>query len=181
MNVCMRNLREEWLPLIMEWRMRPDITRFMNTDPQLDLAGQTQWFHKISKDDTQRYWMIEVDGTPSGIIQLIDIDTDHRRCSWGYYVAVLKKRSLKLAMYLEWNLYDYVFDVLNMNKLCNETFVENEYVVRLHQLCGSKEDGILREHIKKKGRYFDVSVGSILRKEWMEMRDKIEYEKFVFE
>lgn len=181
MKVQMELLRKEHLKKVMEWRMRPDITRFMNTDPKLTLEGQMKWFDKIKMDTSQCNWIINVDGVPSGLINIFEIDRTNSRCSWGYYIANLDVRSLKLAMHLEWNLYDYVFEKLKLNKLCNETFVRNSPVINLHKLCGSKEDGILRQHICKNGEYYDVSVGSILAKEWAEKRQTISYETYDFE
>lgn len=181
MNVHLRNLCEADLAQVMEWRMRPDITRYMNTDPVLTLEKQKIWFRRVQNDPAQHHWIIELDGQPIGVLNITDIDDVNKRCSWGYYIAVQEKRSLALATYLEWNLYDYVFDTLGLNKLCNETFVENRQVVRLHQLCGSRQDGIMRAHICKNGRYYDVSVGSILADEWREKRKGLQYDRFLFD
>ena len=181
MNVKCLRLRESDLPMVMDWRMRPYITRYMNTDPQLTLDGQRRWFERLNSDDSQLHWVVTFDDNPIGMMNVVNIDRTNSRCSWGYYVAEREYRSLKLALYLEWNLYDYVFDVLKLHKLCNETFVENEQVVQLHQLCGSRQDGVMRDHIFKNGKFYDVSVGSILADEWFSMRSEIEYEKFLFE
>ncbi len=181
MNVRMELLRENHLQQVMEWRMRPDITRFMNTDPELNIDTQKKWFERIKNDSTQRHWVICVDDVPSGSINLVNIDYINKRCNWGYYIANQLVRSLKLAMYLEWNLYDYVFQTLKLNKLCNETFVLNNQVIQLHDLCGSKKEGILRQHVFKNGTYYDISVGSILSSEWETLRSKTKFEYFLFE
>lgn len=181
MNVEMIQLREEHLQQLMEWRMRPDISKYLNTDPKLTLDGQKKWYERIKNDQSSRNWIIYVDNVPSGLINIFDIDFLNSRCSWGYYIANLEVRSLKLAMYLEWNLYDYVFNNLKLNKLCNETFVINKQVLQLHKLCGSKEDGILRQHIYKNGIFYDVSYGSILSEEWMKKRQEAHFERFNFE
>ena len=176
----MVRLQEADLALVMEWRMRSDITKFMNTDPCLTIEGQRSWFRALQQDDSQIHWIILMEDIPIGVINLMDIDHVNRRCSWGYYIAAREKRSLKLALYLEWSLYDYVFDVLGLHKLCNETFVANQPVIRLHQLCGSKQDGIMRQHIYKAGQFYDVAVGSILKEEWAEKKKSIKYEPFPF-
>lgn len=181
MDVEMSLLREENLELVMGWRMRPDITKFMNTDPVLTVEKQKQWFRGIKHSETQKNWIINYEKMPIGLINIFDIDKCNSRCSWGYYIAETKYRSLKLAMYLEWNLYDYVFDVLSLHKLCNETFVENKQVVKLHIMCGSKEEGVMRDHICKNGIYYDVSIGSIISDEWYAKRENVTYEKFRFE
>ena len=57
----------------------------------------------------------------------------------------------------------------------------NEQIVKIHQMCGSRQDGIMRQHICKEGIYYDVSVGSILREEWMEKRKELHYDTYEFE
>ncbi len=181
MNVNMTLLKKEDLALVMDWRMRPYITQYMYTDPLLTMDSQLAWFSRISEDPSQINWIINCDGQPAGLINLVEIDRVNSRCVWGYYVAEKEFRSFKLAMYLEWNLYDYVFETLGLHKLCNETFTANQQVVKLHQLCGSKEDGVLRDHICKNGVYYDVSMGSILADEWAEKKKTVKYDHYFFE
>lgn len=181
MNVRMAKIREEWLPLIMDWRMRPYITKYMNTDPVLTLDKQRAWFRKIENDPTQRHWVILADEKPIGMINLVDIDLVNQRCEWGWYIADKKSRSFELAIFLEWNLYDYVFDSLKLNKLYGQTFAENDGVVQLHCYCGNTEEGCLRQHIRKNGKFHDIVVTSILKEEWLKQRKELEYEKFSFE
>lgn len=186
MNVKMTRICEDDLELVMDWRMRPYITKYMNTDPVLSIEGQRQWFKYISNRNDQIHWIINYVlgggiNVPVGLINVVDIDRINNRCSWGYYVAEKKYRSFELAVGLECSLYDYVFDVLKLHKLCNETWRENEGVISLHAICGSREDGILREHIFKNGAYHDVSAGSILAPEWFARRDSMDYSKFEFE
>ena len=111
----------------------------------------------------------------------MEIDRINSRCSSGYYIAEKGVRSLKLAMFLEWNLYDYAFDVLKLNKLYGEVWTENEYVLQLHIMCGWTQEGILRQHIYKNGVFHDVSVGSILAEKWFAKRVNIKYDRFNFE
>lgn len=181
MNVYMKRLAEEHLEMVMNWRMLPHVTQYLNTDPKLTLEGQKKWFERIKDDDSQMIWVVYVDDIPAGVIQLMDIDRTNSRCSWGYYIARQESRSLKLAMYLEWSLYDYVFETLGLHKLCNETFVVNKEVRKLHTLCGGHEDGIMPHQVFKNGEYFDVSIGSILDNEWKEIKGKYKYERYEFE
>ena len=47
MSVTLRKVTEGDLEQIMRWRMDPEITRYMNTDPKLTLEGQKKWFAKV--------------------------------------------------------------------------------------------------------------------------------------
>lgn len=181
MNIVLRKLTEADLEKVMNWRMDPDITRYMYTDPVLTLEGQKQWLQKIEQDETVRYWMIVVDGVDAGVINLADIDYEKKECIWGYYIGEKKVRSLKLSLTLEWNLYDYVFEILGLDRLYNEVMSANEGVVKLHLMCGGKIDAIYPEHVEKNGVKYDVTAGSITKEEWAKKKAAVSYEKADFE
>jgi len=176
-----RRLEVDDLEEVMHWRMSAHVTRFMNTDPVLTLEGQKQWFKRLSDAGELYYWIIRVDSIPCGLINLADIDGVNKRCTWGYYVAVKKLRSIELAMALEMSLYDYVFDKIGFNKVIGESFCMNTAAVKMHELCGCKTEGILRQHILKNGQYYDVCVQSILAEEWRNIRNKYEYQRIDFD
>lgn len=176
----LRPIQENELEMIMHWRMMPEITKYMYTDPQLTIEGQKKWYHSLEERKDMIAFMIEVDHTPSGILNITDINDTNKRCSWGYYMAVKENRSLKLAMALEWNLYDYVFDVLGMHKLEGEIFSFNKGVLRIHQMCGSEIEGVRKDHIFKNGEFYDVTVTGILKEDWYKIKPKYNYEKIVF-
>ena len=47
MSVTVRSIEQTDLENIMHWRMDPDITRYMNTNPRLTLEGQKAWLASI--------------------------------------------------------------------------------------------------------------------------------------
>ncbi|MDR2044042.1 MAG: UDP-4-amino-4,6-dideoxy-N-acetyl-beta-L-altrosamine N-acetyltransferase [Clostridium sp.] len=176
-------IREEWLETIRNWRMDPRITKYMNTDPVLTLDGQKEWLKKVQADPAQRQWLLVTEEVPVGVASLAGIDRENERCGWGYYVADWKRRSLERAVQIEVSLYEYVFSGLGLQKLYSEMFAENEEVIRLHEMCGSRRDGRLRRHVKKNGVYYDIVHMSILREEWNDLREDFReyYEASSFE
>lgn len=176
----LRPIKENELEMIMNWRMLPEITQYMYTDPKLTIEDQRDWFYSLNKRNDIIPFMIEVDKIPCGILNITNIDYINKRCSWGYYMAIKEKRSLQLAMALEWNLYDYVFDVLGMHKLEGEIFSFNKAVLRIHQMCGSEIEGVLKDHIYKNGEFYDVTVTGILKEKWQELRSKFQYNAIPF-
>ena len=81
MSVTLRKVTEGDLEQIMRWRMDPEITRYMNTDPKLTLEGQKKWFAKVQQDPDVSYWIIEIDGSRRH--QLHRADESHRRSGMG--------------------------------------------------------------------------------------------------
>lgn len=180
MKTFLRKIQQQDLEMIMRWRMDPEITKYMNTDPKLTLEGQKKWLQKIESDDHVMYWLIETDGIPAGIICLIDIDWENKTSSWGYYIGEKKCRSLKLALSLEMSLYDFVFDKLGFQSLHNEVFSLNEGVIKLHKLCGSEIVEIREKEICKNGTYYDITHINIEKEQWARIRKDKKYEKIDF-
>lgn len=180
MELRLRPLTEADMEQTMRWRMDPDITRYMNTDPVLTLEGQMQWLARIRRDPGVRYWMIVVDGEEAGVINLADIDLARRESGWGYYVGEKRLRSLKLSLTLEWNLYDYVFETMGLERLHNEVLSVNEGVIKLHLLCGSSIDAVYPARVEKNGIRYDVTAISITSRAWAEKKKTVTYDRAVF-
>lgn len=178
-KVRCRHIHETDLKKIMEWRMQPDITRYMNTDPKLTLKSQKKWFASIRDTKPFFYWMITVDGQDAGLIQIVDYNYDE--CEWGYFVAVKSARSVALAVSLELSLYDFIFSHTHVKTILAKTFSLNASVVRLHELCGCETKEILKDHVHKNGETFDVTVQYMSRAKWEKNKNGLSYQPVEFE
>lgn len=154
----------------------------MYTDPKLTLDKQLEWYEKIEKDNTYKYWIIELDNDVSvGVLNLANIDYTNKKCNWGYYLGSLEARGKGLARKLECNILDYIFYELNLNKLWCEVFSFNQDVIEIHKKFGSEVEGIHKDHILKNGKYYDVVSMGITKAKWESIKDTIEYEKITIE
>ena len=188
-NARCRKIKENDLKMIMDWRMLPEITRYLNTNPKLTMERQYSWFHKIKAEEEKSiengrkdfYWILEVDEIPVGFVSLVNADSSAKKIETGVYIAVKGKRSMRLAIDIQWNLYDYAFGVLNMHKVCEEVFEANSAVNRILDMCGSKREGVLRDHVCKEGQYYNVVVRGILKDEWMKKKKDLNYNVIEFE
>ncbi len=180
MGFKVRPLAEEDLENVMRWRMDPDITRYMNTDPRLTPEGQRTWFARVVQSSDVRYWIIEVDGEPAGVVNLTGLDREDGVLGWAYYVGVKRLRSMKLALSLEMSLYDYIFDMLGKKALVGDIFTLNKGVIQLHLLCGSQIVEEKKHHVCKNGEWYDVTFMRMTAERWASIRDTKKYEKIVF-
>lgn len=181
MEIRLREIEEADLALIMRWRTDPMITRYMNTDPALTPEKQLRWLQSIRTDEHVRHWLIEIGGSPAGVINLADIDWQAGTSSWGYYIGEKKARSFQAALSLEMSLYDYVFDTLSFTEIHNEVFSLNAGVIKLHEACGNV---IVREEkggVEKNGVFYDVTHLSLTRETWFSIRSQKSYTKINFD
>ena len=180
MGVSLRRIREEDLERIMYWRMDPDVTRYMNTDPVLTLDGQKKWFQKISNDPDLDYYLIEVDGLGAGVINLTGLTREDGVLGWAYYVGVKKLRSLKTALTLEMGIYDHIFDELGKKALISDVFTLNKGVIALHLLCGAQIVEEKKGLITKNGVSYDVTFMEMTAERWAEVKSQKPHEKLKF-
>lgn len=148
------------------WRMSREVSQYMYTDPILTPEGQKEWFEKNKFDKTKRNWIVNVDGIDVGLVSLYDIDQKNKRCFWAYYLAAPSVRGKGVGGAIELNILKYVFEVINLNKLCCEVLAFNTKVIDIHKKYGSTIEGIFRDHVLKNNQFYDVVRLAILKSEW---------------
>jgi len=174
-------ITDEHLEMIKSWRMLPEVTKYMYTDPIITIEEQINWFEKVKLDKSVIYWVIYVDHESVGLINLYDIDFINSRCAWAYYIAEKGIRGKGIGTLLECNIYDYVFYALGLNKLWCEVLLSNAKVIDIHKKFGSKSEGTFKEHIIKNGEKLDVVRMAILKAEWDQIRLNYVYEQIGIE
>lgn len=176
MGLKLRKILKEDLMLIAIWRMSEEVTKYMHTDPILNYETQLKWFKNIEANPFVRYWVITYDEKPIGILCITNIDMINKRCSWAYYIGDTSLRGKGIGKILECNIYDYVFEILNLNKLCCEVLEFNEKVVEIHKKYGAEVEGVLKEHIIKNGKPHNVVVMGITKDKWKKIKDLYSYD-----
>lgn len=177
MKVRFINLKEEHLDLIRNWRNSPEVSKFMYTDHHISKEEHRKWFNRIKDDPTKSYWIIEVDNNYVGVVNLYDINMLNRRCYWGFYLADSSVRGKGVGRLVELNILTYVFESLNLNKLCGEVLSSNDIAVTIHKKYGSKIEGKFRQHVCKGGIFHDIVCIGILKEEWLDLKKKFKFEK----
>jgi RimJ/RimL family protein N-acetyltransferase len=188
-NIRCRTIREEDLKMLMHWRMMPEITEYMNTNPTLTLEGQKKWYEKIKQnyvkdlndEDKEFYWILEVDDIPVGFVSFVNWNRSHSIIHTGVYIAVKEKRSIKLVFDLQLSMYEFAFEILKVNKVSMEILGNNINLIKLNERLGAHIDGVMRQEICKEGIYYDLYLLSVLSQEWEFVKNRTKYDKVEFE
>lgn len=159
-------IRQPHLEKVRLWRMSEDVTMYMYTDPEINTEDQQKWYQQIVEENSRMDWVINVDGSDIGVVDLFDIDPVNRRCFWAYYLGEAVARGKGIGRAVELSILDYVFSRLRIHKLCCEVFEWNDFVVKTHEKYGSRIEGTFREHVWKRGGYHNVVRMGILAQEW---------------
>ena len=180
-NARFRKINEDDLETIMRWRMSPNITQFMVTDPKLTIESQRKWFRKINAEEDTFYWVMEVDAKPVGLVSLVEWDKHNSIIHSGAYIAEQDGRTLQNIVDMNMNLIGYAMDSLKVNKFAIEILSNNKSQVQWMKRLGFVEEGILRQAILKGNEYYDMHLLSVLSSEWEIMKRKVRFNRYLIE
>lgn len=163
--------------MLLDWRTRPDITRYLFTDlDHRDVDKQRAWLAAMEGREDFRHFLICDGDRPVGYLSYTEIDRVNRRCSSGSYVVEPEDRK-RLADVLHAHIMDYCFHGLGLNKIVNQYMAGNDKVLRIQHLLKLRHVGLLREHVFKNGVAHDVHVFEQTRAEWETVRRPLSPEK----
>lgn len=168
-------IQEQHLKQILDWRTSEEITKYMYTDIEYNLENQKRWWEKIRNDKNGYYWMIEYKNELIGYISITNIDWQHKRGYWNFYIGNMKYSML--AGFLGFYVYNFAFQKLGLEKLLGEVMDINEGVRKLHMKQGAREVGYFEHHILKNNQWHNVYVFEMTKERWLEIGQK--YKKYV--
>lgn len=180
MDIRLRKVKEADLERIMNWRMQPSVTKYMYTDPQLTMEDQSKWHETIQKQNC-KYWVIRCDEHDIGLFCFYKIDYVNLRGDWGWYIAEPDFKGKGIGKLLLYNIYDYGFNKLGLNKLCCEALENNEKAISLYKKSGAEIEGVRKEHIIKGNENLAVVEMAILKSKWDAIKKGFHYECITIE
>lgn len=73
-------------------------------------------------------------------------------------------------------LYEYAFDRLGLNRVYGYNLVDHTTSSFIGSVFFAQKEGVLRQAIFKNGRFYDAVMGSLLREEYLDHKEKGDYE-----
>ncbi|GGF91417.1 UDP-4-amino-4,6-dideoxy-N-acetyl-beta-L-altrosamine N-acetyltransferase [Paenibacillus abyssi] len=138
-NYSLRDLSSDDLPIVLKWRNSDRIRANMYTDHIITMAEHEAWFNRMRKDNTAVSKVFQHFGEPIGTINFTQIDYIQKTCSWGFYLG---KEDLKpgTGTIMGRLGIKFVFEELELHRICGEAFAFNQASISFHQKLGFKED-----------------------------------------
>ncbi len=155
--------------MLLAWRTLPEITRYLFTDIEPDLAKQEAWLRRIGDDPSFLHRIICLDQVPVGYCSIRTLDPLARVGTVGVYLV--DKRARAGAAGLNFiHMLNHAFYVLGLNKISNQIMAANARLVRAQIHNGYREVGVMRAHCLKNGVLHDVHLFEMLRADWDRFR-----------
>lgn len=142
----------------------------MFTDIDHDIDKQVEWFRKISSDETAKYWIVNCKEKPIGLVLVSDLDFPSKRCEVGFYLG--DHSYSMIAGRINPFLYNYLFNVLFLNKVWCYVMEGNHNIMQINELHGFRKVGVFEQHVYKYGKFHDVFIYELLAKQWKSLEGK---------
>ena len=109
---------------------------------------------------------IKACGELIGTMSLRDIDHEHCQAELGFWIAV-EWWGKNIATEAAQPVIRFGFEELKLNRIYAHHMVRNPASGRVLEKAGMKQEGLLRQRVRKWGVYEDVVILAILRADWM--------------
>ncbi|NDB69403.1 MAG: UDP-4-amino-4,6-dideoxy-N-acetyl-beta-L-altrosamine N-acetyltransferase [Methylocystaceae bacterium] len=156
-------MTEDDLTMLLAWRNHPDVRRFMFTQHEIGLAEHRNWFAKASIDTSRRLLIVEEAKHAIGYVQFSQV-TEGGISEWGFYARPDSPKGtgrILGAMALT-----HAFGHLKLHKVCGQAITGNEASIAFHQRLGFTLEGVLRDHKRIDGAYYNLHCFGLLASEW---------------
>ncbi|AWL30335.1 UDP-4-amino-4,6-dideoxy-N-acetyl-beta-L-altrosamine N-acetyltransferase [Acinetobacter defluvii] len=172
-DIILKPLSASDLELVRNWRNSSDVSKYMYTDTYITEENQKKWFNKAKDDPTSKYWIIEYQEKPLGLASISEINRNLSSCFWAFYLGDTSVRGAGIGSKVEFNIIEYVFNELNLNKLRCEVFSFNEKVIAMHEKFGFVKEAFFREHCIKNGEKIDVVGLGLIKSDWKKCKQQL--------
>ncbi|GGC75134.1 hypothetical protein GCM10007216_02160 [Thalassobacillus devorans] len=157
------------LKTIFEWRNSERIKSLMYTNHNITWEEHIRWFHKVNKSSSDLVWVLYDVNSPLGLVSFSDINKEHSRCFWGFYIG--EEKAPKGAGTIMGVLaLDKIFQESGMNKVCAEVIDSNSGSIRYHKKLGFEQEGVLAQHVWKDNQFKDVIRMALFNDKWQKVR-----------
>jgi len=106
-----------------------------------------------------------------GLIEVRDIDREHSQGELSFWLTVSAWGRGYMSEVVQ-PVVRYGFEVIGLNRLYAYHMLRNPVSGHVLEKNGFKQEGLLRQRVRKWGQFEDVALWAILRQEWQDALDK---------
>ena len=162
---------QDQIKAVREIRNQESVRKSMYTEHEITLNEHLSWLEQLQSDKSQIVFVVLMDGKVSGIVSVNEIDRLHLKSDWAFYLDANARGGL--GSVLEFNLINFVFDELGLEKLNCEVIETNEVIINLHKKFGFVEEGLRRENIIKNQNRIGVCFLGLTKSDWLRHKETI--------
>jgi len=169
-RLLLRKMRMADAQDLFEYASDPDVARYTTWPPHSSIDDSKAYLRRAldlyAAHDIAEWGLAhKADGKLIGTCGYVDWSPYHARAEIGYAMS-RKYWGQGLMAEAVRAVIHFGFQRMMLNRVEARCMIENVASARVMEKCGMRYEGILREHMYAKGRYDDLKIYSILRREW---------------
>lgn len=179
-NVFLRRAEREDLDTVVEWMEDPDFLHFLYGDPtrspkQIREQIVSMLGRSVSHTMPGGFYMIidSKESGPIGLVALQNVSWRNRSCSIDLYIGNKGIRASIAAAISVYRVFEYCFDELNLHRVGAFIYSFNPASWRLMERSGATRELMLRDHVARDGKLYDMYGYGLLRPEWEKLRESM--------
>lgn len=169
----LRDLEEQDLQLVLNWRNSDRLRKVSNSDHIISFEEHQAWFERTKDSANSKGLIFENGKGPLGVVNIMEIDAKNSRCRWGFYLGE-EPASRGLGGLMGFLALEYIFEQLQLQKVCAEVLALNVRGVDFHKKMGFVEEGRLVRHIFRDGHWWDVFLMAHFKDVWDKKKKTLE-------
>lgn len=165
--IAIRLIDSSDIEKIRSWRNSDLVNSVSYNRDYITAEMQQNWYNRSKDDTSQLHWIITYNNMSIGYAAIKNIDLKNKRCEFAsLYVGENEYFMSGLGAIAEYQVIDYVFSKLDINKVFCEVLEFNKSVLQLHKKFGFVSEGILEKHYCLDGKFENVVLLALFRANW---------------
>jgi UDP-4-amino-4,6-dideoxy-N-acetyl-beta-L-altrosamine N-acetyltransferase len=164
-----RELTEEDLPKVLNWRNHPKVRSFMLTQHEISFEEHRHWFYKVTQEKKHHLFIVEQVGQSIGFVQF-NRSTAEGVADWGFYASPNAPRGTGIKLGI--TALDHAFANLKLNKIVGRAFENNKASISMHLRLGFNLEDKLIKHTNNNGVCVTLHCFGLHSNEWQIQRTK---------
>mgnify|MGYP001611074480 FL=1 len=170
-RIRLRAVEREDVKKFFEWVNDPDVTFGLSLYLPMSMTDEEKWFERASsREPNEKPLAIEVRAGDVwrliGNCTFFDLDTLAHFAEIGIMIGDKSAWNHGLGTETVELLLRHGFETLNLNRIFLRVFADNPRAVRTYEKAGFTLEGTQREAVFKRGKFGDIHMMSVLRREW---------------
>lgn len=168
----LRAAERDDLPRFVAWLNDPEVIQFLLINIPMSLDSEEKWYAAMQqRPPAEQVLVIEIatpDGgwRPIGNTSFMDISWVNRSAEIGIVIGDKSCWNQGYGRDTMRLMLRHGFETLNMNRIFLRVFDFNLRGIKAYERAGFQHEGRQREAIYTAGRYHDVLMMSVIRKDW---------------
>jgi RimJ/RimL family protein N-acetyltransferase len=145
--------------LFVKWVNDPRIRDFILNAMPLSVTEEEEWIRKLPASKPNSFVMTIIEkgsGRPIGNMGVHRINWRDRHCTTGAIIGEPEFWGKGYGTEAKLLLLRYLFDSLNLHRVCSAAIAFNKRSIAYSLKCGYKIEGRQRKHVFRKGKYHDL-------------------------